>query len=121
MTSLEGVLDHPDVDTAHRRNVEADLAGITVRRGQRQPACCQASDPQLLLAGHGFKWRAELRTAPRLDLAHDERRPLPDDEVELTLPASPVASQDRVTPLAIPPGDCVLSRRAQLLPRVDQS
>lgn len=76
--------------------------------GTVEPAGGQPPDPGLLGAGHGLGRGAEGRPAARLDLAEHERAPAPGDQVDLPVPAAPVAPDDLVAVLLVP-------RRRELL------
>src|SRR5688500_6126551 len=101
---LEGGFDDLEVRSPggserHAGHVEADVVEPPAAvAGLSQPTAGEAPEAALLLPVDGLGGQPEVVPCPGLHLAEDDRPAPGHDEVQLALPAPPVAAQHGVAP-----------------------
>src|SRR3954470_10153403 len=96
----------------HADDVEPQVGCVLVVR--REPALRQGAELASFGGGHRLDRMAETGPPPGLHLAEDERLRVPGDDVELALPAAPVAVEHPQTDVGEVGGGDVLAEGAEL-------
>ena len=111
---LESRLDHCDARADHGGNVEAHLE-VPLRSKLGKPHRSKSTDASLLLPIDRTFGATELAGRPRLHLAEHEEGRSRQDEVDLTAWATPIATDQRVAVLCVPPQRLIFTESAARL------